>query len=694
MSEHPESKVGASGHASVPRIAAVPYQPAQPPGHRGGGRWPARSWIALGALGVFALVALVFFVLARSVQVRVDPQSATLDLDGGIGFAMGSGFLLLPGDYRLRATAEGHHPLEAGFTVGPAREQRFEYSMKRLPGRLRLVSTPAAEVFIDGNARGSTPLEALELPAGEYALMLRAPRCQAYEARLQIEGGGVEQTLLVQLEPGWAPVSLRSQPPGATILIDGVESGVTPQTVEVGAGAHEISLSLAGYAPWKDRINLTAGEALALPEIRLEPARGRLRVVSTPAGAAVSVGERFAGNTPLDLLLEPGREHRLSLSAPGHQTLQRDYRIAANSDERLELRLQPILGTVRLEVQPADARVSIDGKPLAAGTRELQLTAVAHRIQASRDGYQDWTGSVTPRPGFEQRVQVHLLSNAAAAAARNPARITSAGGPELVLIQPGRLTLGSARGTQGRQANEALRPVRLTRAFYLGTTEVSNAQYRRYAAAHSSGIIRRSTLDNDRQPAARVSWEDAVRYCNWLSKQDGLTPAYERRDEGFALVRPYTTGYRLPSEAEWAWAARYAGGKNPLRYPWGAAFPPPAGAGNFADTSAEGIAGQVLDGYTDGHPAASPVGSFKPNALGLFDLGGNVAEWVHDAHVTALAIDPKEVDDPFGPDGGSARVIRGSSWMHGSLVELRLAYRDFGSQPRPDLGFRVARYAQ
>ena len=195
MSERPETETGTPGHASAPRIAAVPYQPAQPPGRRDGSRRPTGTWIALGALGVFALVAVLFFVLARSVQVRIDPLDAKLDVDGGIGFALGSGFLLLPGDYRLRATAEGHHPLEAGFTVGPAREQRFEYSMKRLPGRLRLVSTPAAEVFIDGNARGSTPLQALELPAGEYALLLRAPRYQAYEARLEIEGGGVEQTL-------------------------------------------------------------------------------------------------------------------------------------------------------------------------------------------------------------------------------------------------------------------------------------------------------------------------------------------------------------------------------------------------------------------------------------------------------------------------------------------------------------------
>lgn len=677
------------------RIEAVPYRP--PAGGVGAPSRPRR--IALIAALAAAVVVLgligAFFAFARSVQFQVEPDTARLDVDGGIGIAMGSSYLLLPGTYRLQAHAEGYTDLQVPFTVGDAAEQRLRFSMQRLPGRLALVVEPPAEVFVDGNPRGQTPMAPLELPAGEHRVMLRAPRYRVYDAPLTIEGGGVEQTLQVRLEPGWAPVSVRSQPAGAEIRVDGQPVGTTPQTLELGEGAHMLELRLAGFAAWQDQVTVRANEPLHLPEVRLQAAAGTVRVTSTPPGASVRMGKEFRGTTPIELKLEPGTSHVVQVSAPGHKPAER--RVAVESDARQELAiaLEPILGSVALDVQPPGATVKIDGRAIAAGTTRVELPAVGHRIEASMPGYAPWSGSVTPRPGFEQRVEIRLQSEADVRAARNPPKVAGKLGPPMVLVQPGAFVMGTPRGEQGRQSNEVQRPVRLTRAFYLSTTEVTNAQYRRFASAHSSGIIKRETLDNDRQPAARVSWDDAARYCNWLSAQEGLTPAY--REEGGAMkrVEPATTGYRLPSEAEWEWAARFAGGavRNGQRYPWGSGFPPPARSGNFADVLAEALAPNVIPGYEDGYPAAAPVGSFAANALGVHDLGGNVAEWVHDFYEATLPIDPPEAVDPFGPASGREHVIRGSSWMHGRLIELRLAYRDVGREPRADVGFRIARYA-
>jgi formylglycine-generating enzyme required for sulfatase activity len=148
----------------------------------------------------------------------------------------------------------------------------------------------------------------------------------------------------------------------------------------------------------------------------------------------------------------------------------------------------------------------------------------------------------------------------------------------------------------------------------------------------------------------------------------------------------------LPTEAEWAWATRTDGGKL-LKFPWGEAFPPPPQSENYADESAAGIVGTVFKGYQDGFAVSAPVGRFPPNAKGFFDLGGNVAEWVHDVYTINSEVEAMAVD-PVGAAEGKYHVIRGASWAHGTLTELRLSFRDYNSEGREDVGFRVARYLE
>jgi formylglycine-generating enzyme required for sulfatase activity len=250
--------------------------------------------------------------------------------------------------------------------------------------------------------------------------------------------------------------------------------------------------------------------------------------------------------------------------------------------------------------------------------------------------------------------------------------------------------MGSPRREAGRRANEAQRAVKLERRFYLALREVTNYEFRQFRQAHRSGFVLAQTLDMDRQPVVNVTWADAAEYCNWLSAKEGLAPAYKNEGGRLVPVVPATNGYRLPTEAEWEWAAR---GSALRKYPWGDALPVPPGAGNFADVTAQPLVSQFLADFDDGHAATAPVGSFAPNALGFFDLGGNVAEWTHDLYTVQPATSAVAVD-PAAGGAGTLRVIRGSSWRHSAVTELRLAFRDYGDGKRNDLGFRIARYAQ
>ena len=148
----------------------------------------------------------------------------------------------------------------------------------------------------------------------------------------------------------------------------------------------------------------------------------------------------------------------------------------------------------------------------------------------------------------------------------------------------------------------------------------------------------------------------------------------------------------MPSEAEWAWVARTDDSDRSLKYPWGNRLPPPEGSGNFADVTVSNYLGEVMFNYDDKYFATSPVGSFKPNYHDIYDLAGNVAEWVHDYYgaVGSIGIEI----DPLGPELGQFHTIRVSSWYHGAITAMRLSFRDFGEEPRDDVGFRVARYLE
>jgi formylglycine-generating enzyme required for sulfatase activity len=135
-------------------------------------------------------------------------------------------------------------------------------------------------------------------------------------------------------------------------------------------------------------------------------------------------------------------------------------------------------------------------------------------------------------------------------------------------------------------------------------------------------------------PVVNVSWNDANAFCAWLTET-------ERKAGGISAGATY----RLPTDAEWSRAAgigdRETNGtpkdKNDKIegvFPWGTQYPPPAGAGNFADLAAREYFTNwpCIEGYRDGFVGASPVGSFKPNDLGLYDLAGNAAEWVEDSY--------------------------------------------------------------
>ncbi|MDJ0808459.1 MAG: PEGA domain-containing protein [Desulfobacterales bacterium] len=662
-----------------------------------------RLWLAALGLPAVVLAVLAWFVFtARQLELDIVPAPEKLTIQGGLLTPrVGKAYLLRPGNYRLHAVRAGYHDLETDFQIGADKHQTLKFTMEKLPGVIHLTThregQPAeavngAAVEVDGDILGQSPLVAVEVPAGRHTLRLQAPLYKPRQAHIDVAGEGQKQTFAFGLEPNWADVSFETNPPGAWIQLAGRRLGQTPLTAPLEAGHHQVQIRREGYKPASTRIHVIAGQALAVPPLALEKVAGRLFVTSRPTGANVTVGDRFYGQTPIDLALPADQEYVVRISEPGYKTAAHRVRVASGGKASVAADLVPRRGRIRFKVSPPEARLLVNGQPYGRVPASLDLLAVRHQIQIVREGYRDYRTQITPRPGYTLELNVKLKRPYETDV---PGIIQAPNGYRLKLIQPAAATfrMGSSRREQGRRANETLRDVSLRHPFYMGLKEVTNGQFREFQAAHDAGIFKNYSLNRNEQPATRITWQQAAAFCNWLSQREGLPPAYvSQRGGGLKPAIPLNHGYRLPTEAEWAFCARVDASGSVVKYPWGNKFPPKDRTANLADQSAQTILQLFLQNYKDGHPVAAPPGSLKPNHLGLFDMGGNVSEWCHDYYMIYPYTQGRVVTDPTGPATGRHHVIRGGSWKQASIQTLRAAHRDYQEKKRLDLGFRIGRY--
>jgi formylglycine-generating enzyme len=234
-------------------------------------------------------------------------------------------------------------------------------------------------------------------------------------------------------------------------------------------------------------------------------------------------------------------------------------------------------------------------------------------------------------------------------------------------------------------------PVRITKPFYIGATVITVGQFRQFvrdanfktdAEKGDGGMIfahkeqrwmpqKGMKWDSvpwtiaDDQPVVFVSWNDADAFCKWLSRK-------EKR------------AYRLPTEAEWEMACR--GGSSWSRFPWGDRLPGDKDT-NFGDGNPK--LPESLTTVNDGYRYVSPVTAFPPNAYGLYDMAGNVMQWVGDWYDRNY-YENSPIENPKGPSSGTGKVNKGGNW-YASPADGRCAFRGFSGQTMSfwNLGFRV-----
>ncbi len=462
-------------------------------------------------------------------------------------------------------------------------------------------------------------------------------------------------------------VTFASEPVGAMVEIDGQPVAETPCKRAMAPGVYQVGFKKLRYVAHTQALEVKAGASPSVA-VTLTPDFGWITVESNPVGLPVTIDGKVAGPTPITALEIDIGPHDVLVTAENYH--EEGRRVVVERAEREMVKVAPVPRNGGLKViatdesgNAAEARVKVDGVDVGRAYQPLTLLQGKHQVALAGAGG-GWVGEVVVKESKLEELPVRLVGPPMSAAGPTTEHVGTPGESHMVKIPAGSYTMGSPVAEAGRDSDEQQHRVEITQGFSLSATEVTQAQYQAVMGANPSNF------KGPDLPVEKVSWLDAVQFCNKLSEREGLKPAY-RINGSNVTWDAAAPGYRLPTEAEWEYACR-AG---------------TATAYNVGDGEADLGRAAWYDWNSDSK--THPVGKKAANTWGLYDMHGNVWEWCWDSY---WDYDAGSLRDHQGAAGGSYLVDRGGSWINGSWG-CRSAVRggDDPSYAAYDLGFRVAR---
>ncbi len=488
--------------------------------------------------------------------------------------------------------------------------------------------------------------------------------------------------------PAPSELVVQSKPGGADVFVDGqfqakTSSGGWAKISSLKPGRHALRISAAGFDDFIQTIDLKSGESSTVNAslTRARQASPILFVASNPPGANVYVddklidktgpaganvyvdGKQIGGAGGVGRLripdLEPGK-HVVRVSAEGYADFEQSVELASGKPATVIAVLErpkPTSSGLVLESVLRGATITLDDrlvdKSSPGGNLNIpDLAAGKHTVRITAEGYAPFEQTVDLGAGSVLTLRTPLLP---LAPAPGLARLNAIDGLKYLWIPPGTFMMGCSPG-EAPQCLPDEKPshrVTISHAFWLGQTEVTVAAYKRFVAAKGAPMPDEPTFGNtplnpgwasELMPIVNVSRTDAEAYCQWV-------------------------GGRLPSEAEWEYAAR--AGSTEGRYGPVDEVAWYANNSGRAALDSELIWKQEQNKFSNRLNANGntfhPVAQKKPNAYSLYDILGNVWEWVSDWYDEKFYSSSPELD-PRGPSSGEFGVQRGGSWFTGPRV--------------------------
>jgi formylglycine-generating enzyme required for sulfatase activity len=630
--------------------------------------WRRKKAIALG-LSLLVLMVIVYGNWSRQgvLVVIPHPEDAEVWVDG---VNHGRGRLRLekvsPGKRVVSVKRSGYASDEKTVKILAGLLSDVEIHLALLQGALKITTVPSgAEVSVNGIVKGKSPVEVSGLSPGVVKVRVSSEGYETKEESVDVVGG--EKRLVWGLQKAVGVLWVATEPSGAEVSVNGIGKGKTPVVTGLSPGTVKVRANLEGYVTREESVNLVGGGEKRLVWY-LQKAVGVLWVVTEPSGAEVSVNGIGKGNSPVEVSgLSPG-DVKVRVSIEGYVKREESVDVVGGEKRQVKWSLQKAVGVLRVLTVPSGAEVSVNGvvkgkspvevKDIKSGSAKVRVSmntkeyAVREEVVSIEVGQElvlEWK-----LQQVKKNVEVEVIREMPVEQDMAPANpkigelwkdpVT---GMKFVLVPGGCYQMGCGSWDGDCQSDEKPLHEVCLGGFWIGQTEVTQGQWQQVMGSNPSYFNK-----NDDYPVEMVSWEN--------------TKDYIRKLNGMGSGK-----FRLPSEAEWEYAARsggkeekYSGGSNVDSVAW-------------YDRNIEA--------------GTHPVKTKKSNGLGIHDMSGNVWEWVEDVYIANI-YGRSVRKNPVCTSGGPYRVYRGGS-MFNVPNFLRCASRNCRSPTEQDnyLGFRLVR---
>ena len=639
--------------------------------------------LAVVLLLIISLICF-FYLYSKKIIIKPNVNNYYLEFLNGNGVVLFKRILFLSDKITIKVFSDGYEKFENSYI----KDKVNEIAINLIKKNISLIFFTNADIgennwFLDDKLISSQNVLDLKIKPGNYKLRLENKFYKTKSIDFNFQDTIDKKEYKLYLKRLKGSIYVTTEPDSVKVIIDGKEIGKSPIKQELLAGNYDLMLVKPGYESISEKIELVDSKLYYKKKYTLVPSKVKVNFNLKPEKGMLFINGNLY-NDYNSLNLSTKKKYNFIYKKEGYITKEKEFIFYESKTNTVKLFLEKEYGEINIISSPI-GKIKIDGKDYGKTPKKIKLQTIKQKLEISKKGFSKYVTDIKPKFSKLSKVDVKLEKEFDTIKRLSPEIYTNSIGIKMKLFSPGRFTMGAPRHEKGQRANEFLKETVLRKKFYAALTETTIEQFIKYKRQSSKKT-------NKFLPISNISWIDAIRFCNWLSKKEGYDNVYIFDKENYKGANLQNNGYRLPTEAEWEWLARKAGRNSLTKFSWGKNLPIPKMAGNLADESVIGFKELYIPNYQDNHKLLAPVGSFKNDISGLYDLTGNVKEWVHDYYLVSVPKSNMIYYDPSGPKKGVGHVVKGSSYLSATLQEVRASYRDSEVNKKDDIGFRIVRY--